>query len=110
MVEEKDRFGDKLRDAERGREEDYFAKRDRELVDKLRRAQEGATAGQPAASGPCPRCTTGLAQRVLQGINVDECPACGGVWLDRRELEALVRAEPEQSWIVGLLRSSIRMR
>jgi hypothetical protein len=38
---EKDRFGDKLRDAEKGREEDYFARRDRELLEKLKRKQQG---------------------------------------------------------------------
>jgi hypothetical protein len=38
--QEKDRFGDKLRDAEKGREEDYFARRDRELLEKLKQKQQ----------------------------------------------------------------------
>lgn len=41
--EQKDRFGDKLRDAEKGREDEYFARRDRELLEKMRRRPpEGA--------------------------------------------------------------------
>lgn len=32
----KDRFGDKLRDAEKAREEQYFAKREKELLEKMR--------------------------------------------------------------------------
>jgi hypothetical protein len=38
---EKDRLGDKLRKKEKGHEEDYFARRDRELIEKLRRKQGG---------------------------------------------------------------------
>lgn len=37
--ENKDRLGDKLRDLERGREEDYFARRDRELLEKIKRQE-----------------------------------------------------------------------
>jgi hypothetical protein len=44
MAEEKDRLGNKLRDAEKGREDDYFARRDRELLAKLRKGgAEGET-------------------------------------------------------------------
>jgi hypothetical protein len=32
----KDRLGDKLRDAEKAREDQYFAKRDKELLEKLK--------------------------------------------------------------------------
>lgn len=34
--ENKDRLGDKLRDAEKAREDQYFAKRDKELLQKLK--------------------------------------------------------------------------
>jgi len=35
----KDRFGEKLRDAEKAREDEYFARRDRELLEKIRKEQ-----------------------------------------------------------------------
>jgi Zn-finger nucleic acid-binding protein len=39
----------------------------------------------------CPRCeTTTLVERDREGITVDGCPACRGVWLDRGELEKLI--------------------
>lgn len=38
--EQKDRLGDKLRDVERGREDDYFKRRDRELLEKMRREEK----------------------------------------------------------------------
>jgi Zn-finger nucleic acid-binding protein len=48
-----------------------------------------------AAKRPCPRCRTVVMQRhffsVRQDIEVDECGACGGIWLDAGELAAIRR-------------------
>jgi Zn-finger nucleic acid-binding protein len=38
----------------------------------------------------CPVCTTGLQITERQGIDIDYCPQCRGVWLDRGELEKLI--------------------
>ncbi|MBL8752984.1 MAG: zf-TFIIB domain-containing protein [Planctomycetes bacterium] len=39
----------------------------------------------------CPRCTSVvLDERDRDGIQIDSCPQCRGVWLDRGELERLV--------------------
>jgi uncharacterized protein len=39
----------------------------------------------------CPRCSgTVLAERERDGILVDVCPTCRGVWLDRGELEKFI--------------------
>jgi Zn-finger nucleic acid-binding protein len=40
----------------------------------------------------CPRDGTALLQRTQQGIEIDHCPTCRGVWLDRGELDKLVAA------------------
>ena len=40
----------------------------------------------------CPKCDTALEQRqygYASQIMVDSCPQCGGVWLDKGELQAL---------------------
>ena len=43
----------------------------------------------------CPRCGVSLAMSERQGIEIDYCPQCRGVWLDRGELDKIVeRAEP----------------
>jgi uncharacterized protein len=44
----------------------------------------------------CPACkTVNLAMADRQGIEIDYCPHCRGVWLDRGELDRLIeRAEP----------------
>jgi Zn-finger nucleic acid-binding protein len=39
----------------------------------------------------CPRCeTTSLDERDRDGITVDACAGCRGIWLDRGELEKLI--------------------
>jgi Zn-finger nucleic acid-binding protein len=42
----------------------------------------------------CPRCGIPLAMSERQGIEIDYCPQCRGVWLDRGELDKILeRAE-----------------
>jgi len=38
----------------------------------------------------CPVCRTGLAMAERQGIEIEHCPTCRGVWLDRGELDKIV--------------------
>jgi hypothetical protein len=38
----------------------------------------------------CPRCREALIVAEYRHVEIDCCPSCGGVWLDRGELEALV--------------------
>ena len=42
------------------------------------------------AAMACPACRTPLAMSERQGIEIDYCPACRGVWLDRGELDKIV--------------------
>ncbi len=46
----------------------------------------------------CPNCKVGMREVERRGVVLDVCPECGGVWLDRGELEKLLaqsRAEEE---------------
>ena len=39
----------------------------------------------------CPTCTdTALVMNDRQGVEIDYCPQCRGVWLDRGELDKLI--------------------
>ena len=38
----------------------------------------------------CPRCNVDLMISDRQGIEIDFCPQCRGVWLDRGELDKVV--------------------
>jgi hypothetical protein len=91
MATNKDRLGDKLREREKAEEDRYFAQQDREKLDKLR---EESQAG-PVELGRCPRCGTVLAERTVDEVPIDVCDDCGGVWLDKGELEQLIERENE---------------
>ena len=38
----------------------------------------------------CPICNIPLAMADKQGIEIDYCPTCRGIWLDRGELEKII--------------------
>lgn len=38
----------------------------------------------------CPVCSTELKMSERQGIEIDYCPQCRGVWLDRGELDKII--------------------
>ena len=38
----------------------------------------------------CPVCRTSLTMSERQGIEIDYCPTCRGVWLDRGELDKII--------------------
>lgn len=38
----------------------------------------------------CPVCSTGLQMTERQGVEIDYCPKCRGVWLDRGELDKIL--------------------
>jgi Zn-finger nucleic acid-binding protein len=38
----------------------------------------------------CPKCNTNLVMSDNQGVEIDYCPNCRGVWLDRGELEKII--------------------
>ena len=38
----------------------------------------------------CPTCSVDLVMSERQGIEIDYCPQCRGVWLDRGELDKII--------------------
>jgi uncharacterized protein len=39
---------------------------------------------------PCPACRVPLVMSDRQGVEIDYCPQCRGVWLDRGELDKII--------------------
>ncbi|MEP9377580.1 zf-TFIIB domain-containing protein [Aquabacter sp. CN5-332] len=44
----------------------------------------------PAVGMPCPVCKLPLVMSERQGVEIDYCPQCRGVWLDRGELDKII--------------------
>ena len=64
----------------------------------------------PSPTGlPCPVCRVDLVMSERQGIEIDYCPKCRGVWLDRGELDKIIeRAAAEQPAAPGFLGGAVQ--
>jgi uncharacterized protein with PIN domain len=89
MENEKDRFGETMRLVERDKDDIYFAERDGGLWEKLR--GQLCKVDKVEAATRCPKCPGKLERYTFQGIVLDRCHECGGIWLDNGELEGIVR-------------------
>ncbi|WP_066516664.1 TFIIB-type zinc ribbon-containing protein [Sphingobium cloacae] len=45
----------------------------------------------------CPVCHVGLAMTDRQGVEIDYCPQCRGVWLDRGELDKIIERSARET-------------
>lgn len=50
-----------------------------------------------AAGMPCPVCKVALVMSERQGVEIDYCPQCRGVWLDRGELDKILERSTQSS-------------
>lgn len=56
-----------------------------------------------ADGAPCPCCAKPLAGAVVGDLTVQECLACGGLWLDRAMFEQLGASRERQGSVLGAL-------
>jgi uncharacterized protein len=90
-------------DRKRALEEEYFRRKEREAIEKMRakmNAEEQAKAAKAAALR-CPKCEDQLQGVVFEGVQIDTCDKCGGAWLDANELAALTKRD-ESGWFARL--------
>src|SRR3990172_8098709 len=84
----------------KAQEEEYFVKKEREQLAKLKAKQEAEAkeATKKAAYMKCPKCGESLKERSFQKIEIDQCTGCNGIWLDAGELEEVAEKEGG-SWL-----------
>ncbi len=90
---------DEMRQLGYSKEDEYFFKKDQELIEKMREAAnvrkkelEDKHKGE-AYWMTCPKCGTALEEEVLENVvRVDSCANCGGTYFDHGELELLLKA------------------
>lgn len=64
---------------------------------KMKRTEMAVELREPNAGLQCPSCRVSLVMTERQNIEIDYCPQCRGVWLDRGELDKIIeRSLPEQ--------------
>ena len=70
-------------------EHEYFVKRDAELMieRRARLDEERRMKERTSHYNKCPRCGVDLSEHDHKGVKIDQCDSCGGMWLDKGELE-----------------------
>jgi hypothetical protein len=92
-------------------EEEYFAKKDGEHLEKHRQvAQEQQTkAERQSHYMKCPKCGADLVEEEFRKVLVDRCPECHGVWFDAGEVDKMVD-QGGQGFVHGILQSVFSLR
>ncbi|MGE0822425.1 MAG: zf-TFIIB domain-containing protein [Candidatus Binatia bacterium] len=92
-MDTKDHLSAILTEKERAEEDIYFARRDRELIAKLKQQQEAEHEEtlRELARSRCPRCGTRLQPRAFHDATVQECPSCQGLWFDKKDIHELAQ-------------------
>lgn len=93
-------MANKWDERKKAQEDEYFVKKERELVAKMRAKQEAEAkeVAKKASYMKCPKCGEDLKERSFQKIVIDQCTGCNGIWLDAGELEQVAEKE-EGSWL-----------
>ncbi len=88
-------MADIFEDRKKGLEDEYFHRQDKAAMEKLRAkiavAEQAKAAG--TSSMKCPRCDGTLKESAFEGVTIDTCEKCAGVWLDSGELQQLTANE-----------------
>ena len=91
-------------------EEDYFYRRNKELIETRRkeldaqRAEEEKTAKHSAHWMKCPKCGSDMEEISLAHILVDKCGECEVIFFDHGELETLLESQDQSGFFTGMKR------
>ena len=90
-------------------EEEYFARRDAELLRQQRGAAERSAveAERRSHSMRCPKCGYDLIRGDWHGVQIDQCTHCHGLWFDRGQADALL-SHPDASIFTRVFRAVLR--
>jgi len=94
---------------DRRREDDWFRQNEAQLLEAARLAREKRERERAQQEGAaereklkqlhymkCPKCGHDLAEEALEGILVDRCSFCEGIFLDAGELEQVFLKKQEE--------------
>ena len=72
-------------------EDEYFAKLDAQLIKAQRERldKERLTSSRTAHFMKCPKCGYDMKEENLEGVSVDRCTFCEGIYLDAGELDQI---------------------
>ena len=83
-------------DRGRAMENEYFHRKEQELIEKMK-SKLSAENAQASEFG-CPKCDGKLVETNYEAIKIDVCSKCTGVWLDAGELAQIVDKDNSNGW------------
>lgn len=89
-------------------EEEYFARMESARLKAMqeRAADEARAAERRSHFMKCPRCGADLRVEHFQGIEVERCPECQGLWFDDHEARRLVEMNASRG-VGGIFRAIV---
>lgn len=94
---------------DRGREDDWFRKNEQQLLEQARLAREKREAERSQLEKAdelkrlrdqhymkCPKCGHDMKEESLEGVSLDRCTFCEGIYLDAGELDQLFLKRDEE--------------
>lgn len=85
-----------LDDRGRALENEYFHRKEQELIEKMR-AKVGAEDSRKTGF-QCPKCDGTLHETNYESIKIDVCDKCTGIWLDAGELAQIAHKDTNSGW------------
>ena len=85
-----------LEDRGKALENEYFRRREQELVEKMKSKLQAEN--RKSSDLKCPKCDGNLAETNYENIKIDVCDKCSGVWLDAGELAQIIEKDDDGGW------------
>lgn len=92
------------------REEEYFHKKNKELMNEMRTKLDHERKNREALGlkkdhwMKCPKCGSTMQEIDLQGVKIDKCVDCYGIYFDKGELELLLDSQEQKGFFNSLKR------
>ena len=92
------------------KEEEYFYRRNRELIEKRRKEMEAERQAIEARSSKaaywmkCPKCGGQMEEIDLAHLKVDKCTQCLGIYFDHGELDLLIDSKEPKGFLDAMKR------
>jgi RNase P subunit RPR2 len=88
-------------------EEEYFARRDAELLRQQREAARKSAVALERKTHfmKCPKCGYDLFTGDWDGIQIDQCTNCHGIWCDAGEVEEILKRKIQPNILGRIFRA-----
>ena len=75
-------------------EDSYFALREHERIEQMKSEHQKAEAAKrQVLAATCPKCSGQFAKYTVEGLVVERCESCEGIWLSQGDLAEILRRQ-----------------